>query len=89
MFQCLLEKSPMAENREIAEMREDVKKLQAAQDSAADDAAAMRRIQSVARWIIAASLVVNLVVLVNVLQLSGGAEPPSPSPFPHKDGRGA
>lgn len=62
----------MAENREIAELRADVKKLQTALESVADDAAAMRRIQSVARWIIAASLVVNIVVLMNVLQLSGG-----------------
>lgn len=57
----------MAENSEIVELRADVKRLQTALESVAEDAAAMRRIQSVARWIIAASLIVNFVVLVNVL----------------------
>ena len=62
----------MAENSELAALRSEVNRLHTALESVAADAAAMRRIQSVARWIIGASLLVNIVVLINVLQLSGG-----------------
>ena len=63
----------MPENRENAELRAVIKKLHTALKSVAEDAAAMRCIKSVARWIIAARLIVNVVVLVNVLQLGRGA----------------
>lgn len=62
----------MVEKTEVSELRQEVNRLSAALNSVAQDVSAMRRIQSIARWIIGLGFLLHVVVLIAVLQHTQG-----------------